>query len=475
MKVWQRALALVLLVAAVAALVAIERHEPSSAPATFGTDAAPVQPIAPTGDALTTVWFCPGVPADADGSASGTISILNPTGQALTGTLTFTPTEGDPFERPLDVPGWGRLDVNPADLVHARFVAVQVEVFGTNAVVEQTTRSRAGTSLSPCAAGASPEWYLADGTTSANAQYTLLVWNPFPDDAIVDLRYASDEGTRTNDGLVVPAKSVRILDVDQTVRRSQHVSTEVHARAGRVVVGRYQTFRSLRRGLAAGVAAPAAGTSWLFPSGEKGKNISESVVIFNPSDDDAEVDVTLYPSDPSTGSAIEPISVSVSAKTSEVVDISGTDFVPDGRHSIQVTSSNDVPIVAERVFDRGAVQGNTGAPTTVELGSLLTGGRWFIPSSPPAGSGYALTIANATGSPSTAVVKAMGPAGPQAITGLQPISMPAAGSARVDLTGNGAAGQPLIVESDQPIVVDRVVVPPGEGTGATSSLAIVQG
>jgi hypothetical protein len=475
---WRRALATVVLVAGAAGLVAIDRSSSANESAALGTVVQPVQPAAPTGDALTTAWFCPGVPADADGSASGTISVMNPADGPMTGTVTYTPSEGPPVSRPVAVPPRGRVVLEPSSVLHARFVAVQVEVFGTNAVVDQTTQSRAGTSVSPCASAASSTWYLADGTTTADAQLTMIVYNPFPDDAIVDFAFATDEGPRTPQalqGYVVPAHSIRLVDTDQTVRRSQQLSVALTARSGRVVLGRYQTFRSLRRGLVAGLAAPSAGTGWLFADGEKGQDVKESVVVFNPNPDDAEVDVTLFPFDPSASDPIEPISITVPGGSTQVVDVASAELVPDGRHSIKVSSQNDINVVAERVLDRGAVKPTSGAPTTASFGSLLTGGRWFLPSSPPTGSTYVLSIVNGTGQDTTAAVQVLGPAGPTPIAGLERLALAAAATVRVDLTGNPAAAQPIVVDAQAPVVVDRYIVPPGEGTGASASLAIVQG
>ena len=58
-----------LVVAAVAAFVVagivVSRHHPTRVAASYGSNDQPPMPIAPTGDALTTSWFCPGVPAAA--------------------------------------------------------------------------------------------------------------------------------------------------------------------------------------------------------------------------------------------------------------------------------------------------------------------------------------------------------------------------------------------------------------------------
>jgi hypothetical protein len=49
-----------------------------------------------------------------------------------------------------------------------------------------------------------------------------MLFNPFPGDAIVDLSFATDQGPSTPpdfQGVVVPARGVKALDVGEHVRR----------------------------------------------------------------------------------------------------------------------------------------------------------------------------------------------------------------------------------------------------------------
>ena len=66
-----------------AAGLVVDRTRRPRTRSTFGTATAPVQPVADTGRAATTTWFCPGVPAPPDGSTAGFVTMSNPTDAEL--------------------------------------------------------------------------------------------------------------------------------------------------------------------------------------------------------------------------------------------------------------------------------------------------------------------------------------------------------------------------------------------------------
>lgn len=472
-----RRLAALAVVAAVAiAGNLVDRTPPEQASAVFGIETTSEMPIAPVGDALTTAWFCPGVPAPADGTAGGVVSVLNPADVPLQGQLTFVPSEGAAVVQPLEVAPFTRLAVRPSDVARAPVVAVLVEVYGTNAVVEQTATSEAGLSTTACASAAGTTWYAADGATTVDASSALVVFNPFPDDASVTVTFATEEGPRTPQSLrnyVVPARSVRVIDVDETVLRNTLVSSTVTAGSGRVVVGRLQTYNQPpRRGLVAGLVSPYAGTDWWFANGRKGAGIAERVVLYNPTEDEATVDITVFPSE-AAAEPVAPISVTLAPTSSQVVDIAANEAVPEGVHSILVAST-DVPIVAERSFD---LTGEGRQATTDQVGSPLIASSWYSVTGAPDGGGSTLTVANPTGEDTSFTVFVLGTAGATPLPSADGIALPRAGTVRVDLTEAGVAGAPLLVQADPAnaraaLVVERFVTPGPDAPGATSYLAI---
>jgi len=469
-----RRLALVVAVAVFAIIgITISRDRPTRVAAAFGTNDQPPMPIARTGDALTTSWFCPGVPAQVDrATGDGSITVLNPTDTPMSGNLTFFPGEGASVTTPLRVAARGQAIVVPRDLAPAPFTGVLIEVYGTNAVVAQTTVTKAGWSSSPCSTTASGSWFVAEGTTTIDSTYHLLVLNPFPDDAIVDVSFAADDGFRgptALQGWVVKARSLRIIDVDAAIQRDQLVSASVVARNSRVVVGRFQTLPyAPRKGLVATLAEPSTGSQWWFANGQKGDGVAERVILYNPLDTDSSADVTVFPADPAAGTPV-PLKYTIPSKQRVEVDLSGIDEVPAGPHSIAVATDPDQPIVAERVLD---LVGKDRSATTVQAGSRVSASRWYVPMGAPAGGSNTLTVVNVTGVDTSIGVSSLGAAGETPVPDLQNLQLPAGGAVQLPLQDRGVAGQPIVVTADGQVVVEQFVVPPAGSPGAWSTLGV---
>ena len=453
--------------------VAISRHRPTSVAASFGTNDQPPMPMAPTGDALTTSWFCPGVPALADrSSGDGNVTVLNPTDTPMAGTLTFFPGEGAAVSAPLNVPARSQAVVVPRDLAAAAFTGVLLEVYGTNAVVAETTVTSAGTSTSPCSTTASASWYVAAGTTVLGSTYHLLVMNPFPDDAIVDISFAADDGPRTPtalSGYVVKARSLRVVDVDAAVQRDTLVSASVLARSGRVVVGRFQALPgNPRAGLVTSLAEPSAGAQWWFANGQKSDTAKERVVLYNPLGDDAAADVTVFPADPTKGNPV-PLHYTVPSQQRVDVDVATLEGVPAGPHSIVVSADGDHPVVAERVLD--LVSGGR-TVTTVQAGSRLPAPRWYIPVGAPAGASNVVTVVNVTGVDAAVGISTLGVAGETPVPALQNLQLPAGAAFQVALQDHGVVNQPVVVSADGQVVVEQLVVPTTPGAWSTLGVPV---
>ena len=70
------------------------------------------------------------------------------------------------------------------------------------------------------------------------------------------------------------------------------IAVNVAAERGRLVVGRAQHYLGGGRlGYGVALAAPALRDQWWFADGEAGEGITETFAIYNPTDDDVQVDV----------------------------------------------------------------------------------------------------------------------------------------------------------------------------------------
>lgn len=368
-------------VAVVAALLAagavadrVARPEPSNGVARLRTD----QPSAAPADALSSSWFCAGATATAKGAADGSIWIANPGADEATGTVTFVPVvgSGDPKTVPIRVPGHSRRHLRHADAIDAPYAAAMVELDGGGVVVEHSVGGPLGEDVAPCASNASERWYVAEGSTARDATMLLALFNPFPEDAIADLAFATEEGKALPadfQGVVVPARGLVVVDVGQHVRRREHVAATVTTRAGRLVVDRIQ-FRNAApvKGITLTLAAPSPGRTWWFPEGVKAPGVLESLHLYNPTETEAVVDVELTLDE----GGVEPYEVRVPPRDRFTLEIDKEERVPPGvPHAFTVRSMNDVPVVVERWV---AAAGSGRSGLAAMLGAREPAQRWVF-------------------------------------------------------------------------------------------------
>ncbi len=499
------ALAVIVLALLAGGLVLGHDHVSQPADAVLVATEVPAMPVTTPAGALTASWFCPGVRAPADGSSTGVVSVLNPSDSIVKATLTVVPSQGEPVARALEVKERSRLDVNLASVAAAPYAAALVEIVGSAGVVEQSETSASGGQSGPCSVGASPSWFFADGATTVDASYVLLAFNPFPDDAIVDFSFSTEEGTRTPQplqGFVIPARSLRVIDVGSQVQRNTQVSLSAVARAGRFVLGRQQRYSGARKGLVASLATPSPGTAWWFPDVDKGAGSQQRFAIYNPGKVDQQVTLSLFPAagavvpdavdpsapttsadtsttaaSPSTSAPATvplvtdgaPIVATVSAGSSVIVDLAQNPAVPVGRYSASLTA--DGPgVVIEHVIDVTAA-GQSG--TSSMLGSRYTSESWLVVGSSSVGGADVVTIANATGAPNTITVATLGPAGSTPVTGFTSLVVPAAGLVQIDLVALAIAGKPLTVTGSTDLIVSRTTT--ATKVGLSVSLGIPSG
>ena len=320
----------------------------------------------------------------------------------------------------------------------------------------------------PCASAPSATWYVAAGATTRDARELLALFNPFPDDVIVDITFTTPEGVRSPpefDGFVIPGQRVIAVDVGAVVSRHAHVSASIVARSGRLVVDRLQTYDGSDPANAAGLAltpaAPAPALVWNLPDGRYIDGVREFVNVYNPSDATAEVDVeiTLAPSDdPALDIGVEPFRLTIAPRSFGQVDVGAApDRVPsDLGHATTVRSQNGVPVVAERWVSAGSPATTSGLAAT--LGSPVVSTRWLLAVGGSTGgeSEYLVVVNPSVDTIARVSITAPTPSQDLAIAGLEDIEIPIGGRMAIDL------GQfvnrtplPLVIDSTQPVIVER--------------------
>lgn len=335
-------------------------------------------PMGGRAGARSSAWFCTGVTSTGDGAANGTVVVANAGARRLTGTVTVVPSQGDTRQLNLSVAPSGRSTVRLVDVVTAPYVSALVELDGGEAVVELAASGPLGETATACASSASTTWYFAEGVTTRDAVEVISLFNPFPEDAIVDLVFITEEGEVTPQaltGLSVRGRGMTAINVGEHVQRRVQVSAQITARAGRLVASRLQTFDGSdgRKGLSLALGAAAAGDVWYFPEGFLTEGLTERFQLFNPGRDEARTSVELTLEQ---GSA-EPIVLTVPGQSRVTLLANDEARIPKGvAHAVTVRSTNDVPVVVERTVDAVSPAPRTGLAITT--GARVTAERWVV-------------------------------------------------------------------------------------------------
>jgi hypothetical protein len=376
-------------VAIAAALLAggiIDRAAHPSPVVAAGVAAAPGMPVAAPSTSLSSTWFCGGGTAQAGGTdgveADAAVFVANPSDRVLRGTMRVVPSEGEAKAIPLEVAPRSRTVARLGDVVAAPYAAALVELDGGDVVVEQQIKGALGISTAPCASAASEKWYLAEGSTAregANAEDRMLLalYNPFPEDAIVDLAFTHEAGRSVPSdftGLVVKGGALRVVSVGEHVRRRAHISMTATARTGRVVIDRIQQRNGTAKGVSLALAAPAPAERWTFPEGLVSAGIGEQFHVFNPTTEEAQVSIELA----LESGAAEPFDLTIAPRARVTIVADQEERVPkDVGHTATVVSLNGVPVVAERTVV-AVPPAARGTGVADSLGIPLTAHEWVL-------------------------------------------------------------------------------------------------
>ena len=468
----ERIPAIIALVAILAAMALLEVDD--GRPAPFGAATAYAMPTADGASSLSSTWFCAASANVEDGVSGLSVLVANTGDEARTGTVTWMPVGAEPVARPVEVPPHDAVALEADDAVDAGAVSAVVELDGGGVAVEHAIEASGGTSVAPCASSASGQWYLANGTTARDADQVLVLFNPFPGDAVVDIAFATDQGRDQPDalqGLPVPAHSTTRVAVGDFVRRREVTATAVTARTGRLVVDRVQRFdRSEgRSGLSLALAAPAPAEVWMFPAGRHEEGLAERWHVYNPSDRDAVVIVEVFPDG---GDIPIPVERTVSARGQLVIDAAEAAVVPpDVDHSSAVRSVNGVDVVAERELSGVAPSSRRGWSSMP--GSPLAASRWLLAAGPGAGpTDERLVVHNPGAEPVRFSVLAQVDGRTVTPDELSAVELEPAGRRELavgELLDD--APVPLVVEADGPVVVERDLSPASD-PGITTLLGI---
>ncbi len=450
-----------------AGLVALDRGRSSTSPTIAHRASAVDGPTVPSEDAVSVAWFCSEGTSFEGGRADETILIANLAPHEITATVTVMLGATEPFvvvRRRLEAFEQKRVPVS--ELVVAEQPGVVVEVLGGPAIVEHELRGNGDVAVSPCARAGSRDWYFASGTTVRGAQEWLTLFNPFGQDAIVDVSFLTAtrrEVPGATQSLPVPRHSRVSLAVDLQVLREERLAIEVHATIGRIVADRTLIFdgTDTRRGLAVSLGANSPATRWRLPIGDGQPGTAQSISIANFALHPSTVDVSVTLDGES---ALDPVQIDVNAAS--VVRVELGDRVPVATsYTIDVRVTDGAPVVVE-AFGTWAVPAPvTGVATT--FGSVSTAKRWtFAVGRIDDEADAVFSAINVSNRPLTVELYAYTAGDPDS-----PFSTPARAVApgeRAEFRFSEIGilpNQVIVIQADGPIVVGRLIL----GSGASMS------
>ena len=444
----RRLLVLALLGALVAAGAVVDRSvgPPTAHVAAVAGAAGP--------DATSSAWYCPLVRAQSAAPADGSVVISNVGDAGVSGAVTIYPQSGGAAVRqPVAVGPRARVELQPGRSVDAAYASVTVEVDGGGVVVDHVDRSASGTTSAPCATRPSAAWYSAEGSTESGASLTLGLFNPFPEDAIVDVSFATSSGATAPvelQGIVVAARSSQRVEVADRVRRRDWVATTVGVRGGRVIAEQLQDgMVAGARGTALTPMAPGPASTWSFADGSVAEGVVDRITLLDPGDAESVADVRVVPDQ---GDPVV-LTLHVPRHGRAAVDLDRDNRVPRGvPYTVSVRVVSGPAVVAARRAASGAPSATIGA--SISHGVAAGTPRWGI------GAGW-------SAGPATEVLAVLNPGDRVAS-----MSVRATGEGKVvDASGakidpghrllvdvddlTGGADRAVVVTSDVPVVVSR--------------------
>jgi hypothetical protein len=470
----RRLSAFVLVTVAVVGMALVDRAVDDDAPAAPAGARRFVAPVAAPTSSLSSTWYCAGGTAVEGGVADHTVVIANPSDEALHAVLSIyagtTSTAADvaavaalpPTRSEVDVPALGRVAVRLADVVQAPFAAALVEVSGGAAVVEHVMAGADDTAAAPCASSASPTWHFATGVTTRDAHELLALFNPFPDDAVVDMHFATPEGARNPqeyEGFIVPGGELVVVDITPVVARHAQVASSIVARTGRLVVDRIQTFDGSLGplGMDVTLAVPVPRPVWLFPDGQITDGVTETYSVYNPTDEQAEVDLELTLDEPEVNGSVDPIALTVPARGYAQVVLDQDTRVPPGvAHAATVRSANGVPVVVERLLVAVAPAPRRGVAFTT--GSPVQATEWVLAAGQADATSSEFVVVKNPSAATIARVDVFALVGGQrlAIRGLADLEVGPAARLAIDVGQSiNRADLSLVVVASAPVAVER--------------------
>nr|MBA2726358.1 hypothetical protein [Actinomycetota bacterium] len=210
-----------------------------------------------------------------------------------------------------------------------------------------------GLGAAACATDASDEWFFPAGSSAIGFEEKLVLYNPFPDEAVVRVTFFTEGGEINKAGLAdiaVPSKDTTSISINKFILQRRALGMRIAALRGRVSAWKSVSVKTEESptGVTSTLGATETATEWYFPSGAVGEGIDERISILNPTGKEAIVSISVV-SDEET---IQPRDLmELKVPRASQLDVKLGDAVGPkvmGSVSVVVRSVNSTGIVVER-------------------------------------------------------------------------------------------------------------------------------
>ncbi len=328
------------------------REAPEVAERAIGLPGTAVAPD----DAISSTWLCAAATAGSNDTADSEVVLANTRPTPARASISVFRGSSEPSggsevsELDIDLPAQAATSVRLADLApDSEIVSIAVEIDSGGVLVDKISSGPAGVARTACATDASTEWVVTSGATVPGARLQLVVFNPFPGEATVDIDFVSEVGTRRPEDLIgvhVPARTSRVIEVSDFVAASNNITSFVRVRAGQVVAEGIQTFdgSAAPLGLSVITGVPTTAEAWYFAGVTPAAGPARLTVV-NPGETQVRVDIEVYPA--AGERFVEPFEVVLQPGQSDIVDLESTGRLAEiSSFSLIARSLDNVPIIA---------------------------------------------------------------------------------------------------------------------------------
>jgi hypothetical protein len=312
-----------------------------------------------------------------------------------------------------------------------------------------------------CSATAGRRWYFAEGSSALGYDERLILYNPFPDEAVARVSFLTPNGKQTKANLsdqAVPAGATSVLRLNDFVLKEPLLSIEIDAIRGRLVAWRslQAHARGRPRGTQLSLGTASSRTEWFLPDGDVGQGYDERIALLNPSSKAARVTISVL----TAHRTVQPpklLNITVPPASSKSVApasaITGCNRKVCGIGAV-VTSTNKVGIVAERTiwYSTGHLSG-----VASEIGSPGTATHWYLgPASFAPARDWISVVNPTTADARVSVMLETDHAGPRSPAALQHLKVKAGTRLQIPVT-RWTSGRPVValLSSDQQVVAER--------------------